>query len=132
AAMQRMIDDTYLQFKSRVAEGRGMTLDEVEEVAQGHVWSGKDALEVGLVDELGDIYTAIDLAKQEADIPASANAQLVHFSGRDEYSGGERVTESVRMALMPPLPQPMMRLSPYLNLADEHVLVMLPWEIQVQ
>ena len=52
-------DRAYLHFKTLVSEGRGMTMDEVEKVAQGRVWTGTQALEMGLVDELGGLEKAI-------------------------------------------------------------------------
>jgi len=64
--MQESTDDLYQQFLSRVATGRGMTVEEVDEVAQGRVWSGKKAKELGLVDELGDLEYAINLAAEKA------------------------------------------------------------------
>ena len=62
------IEKVYEKFKSHVAEGRSMTLKQVEEVAQGRVWSGKDALEVGLVDALGGLQAAIESAAALAEI----------------------------------------------------------------
>jgi ClpP class serine protease len=50
----------YHQFKERVARGRGLTLEEVEERAQGRVWSGRQALALGLVDSLGTLEDAVD------------------------------------------------------------------------
>lgn len=67
-ALQSWTDELYQQFLSRVAEGRGMTIEEVHEVAQGRVWTGKRALENGLVDELGDLERAIELAVEKAEL----------------------------------------------------------------
>ena len=58
-ALQQMIEQGYRDFLARVAESRGMTTEEVEAVAQGRVWSGADAYELGLVDNLGDLDDAI-------------------------------------------------------------------------
>ena len=62
------IEMIYEKFKSHVAEGRSMNLEQVEEIAQGRVWSGKEALEVGLVDELGGLQAAIKSAASLAEI----------------------------------------------------------------
>lgn len=59
---------TYIGFKQRVAENRKMTLDEVEELAQGKVYVGTKALEIKLVDELGGLRKAIEFAKEKAKI----------------------------------------------------------------
>ena len=57
--LQQMIEQGYREFLVRVAESRGMTTEEVDAVAQGRVWSGADAYELGLVDNLGDLDDAI-------------------------------------------------------------------------
>ena len=64
--MENAIDDTYRTFKTRVADGRKMTLDKVESLAQGRVYSGMQAKDLGLVDELGSLKDAIQIAKKEA------------------------------------------------------------------
>ncbi len=66
--IQNQIDQIYLQFKQRVADGRGLTMEQVEEIAQGRVWTGKQAMEQGLVDELGNLEDAIAHAAQLAGI----------------------------------------------------------------
>lgn len=59
---KRQIDATYSDFINRVADGRKLTLEEVENVAGGRVMNGKEALKAGLVDKMGGISTAIRLA----------------------------------------------------------------------
>jgi len=66
AALQQMIEQGYRDFLDRVAESRGMTTQEVDAVAQGRVWSGADAYELGLVDNLGDLDDAIAAAAELA------------------------------------------------------------------
>ena len=60
--LQSRTDNFYQLFLTRVAEGRNMTVDQVHEVAQGRVWTGEKALELGLVDKLGDMNDAISSA----------------------------------------------------------------------
>ncbi|MBQ2421509.1 MAG: S49 family peptidase [Flavobacteriales bacterium] len=62
------IESVYTQFLSRVAEGRGKTTDEIHEIAQGRVWTGSDAIEIGLVDEIGGLYDAIEKAASIAGV----------------------------------------------------------------
>lgn len=64
-ASTRRVYDTFLD---RVAEGRNMSRAEVEEVAGGRVWSGRDAQEVGLVDEIGSLSTAVQRAAEAANM----------------------------------------------------------------
>jgi len=63
---QAMINDTYDDFITGVAERRGMEKQDVDAVAQGKVWSGQDALEYGLVDELGSFEDSIRIAAELA------------------------------------------------------------------
>lgn len=68
AAMQRYVDDAYRSFLEAVAQGRAMTVDEVDAVARGRVWTGAQALERKLVDELGGLSAAIRWARDRAGI----------------------------------------------------------------
>ncbi len=63
-AMQMAIEHGYYRFISLVGQNRGMDVDQVDKVAQGRVWTGQDALEHGLVDQIGDFDDAIDTAAQ--------------------------------------------------------------------
>ena len=62
AVMQKMIDETYEDFVGRVAAGRGLATEAVDEIAQGRVWAGGDAIGIGLVDEWGGLTDAIQYA----------------------------------------------------------------------
>ncbi len=66
--IQKGVDKIYDQFTSKVAEGRGMTQAEVDDIGQGRVWTGIDAKEVGLVDELGGLSAAIAYAAETAEL----------------------------------------------------------------
>lgn len=62
--LQDMIDDSYDQFITAVAEGRKLPIDKVKELADGRIYTGRQAMQVGLVDKLGDFQDAIDAAAQ--------------------------------------------------------------------
>ena len=62
AYMQASVERIYTKFTSIVAEGRDMTVEAVDEIAQGRVWTGAEALEIGLVDEIGTLEDAIEYA----------------------------------------------------------------------
>ncbi|MCA9729477.1 MAG: signal peptide peptidase SppA, partial [Candidatus Eisenbacteria bacterium] len=68
------LDRVYADFTQKVADGRDLPVDRVREIAKGHVWTGQDALDLGLVDELGGLDTAIERAAGLADL------------GPDDYS----------------------------------------------
>lgn len=64
--LESYVDRGYKLFRQRVADGRRLKVDQVEQVAQGHVWLGQDALRVGLVDQLGGVEVALRKAAQLA------------------------------------------------------------------
>jgi protease-4 len=66
------IDTIYNDFVGKVAAGRKRPAAEIEAVARGRVWTGQDALEAGLVDELGGIRDATRIARERADLPEDA------------------------------------------------------------
>ena len=79
AKMQEHIDAIYEQFLMKAAEGRGTSRDAIHEVAQGRVWTGRQAKERGLVDELGGLGLAIALAKARVGIDADTEVELVVY-----------------------------------------------------
>jgi protease-4 len=68
--MQGMVDEYYEQFIDVVAEGRELSKEEVRNLATGQIYTGTEAKELGLVDELGGLDTAIDLAAELAGVEA--------------------------------------------------------------
>ena len=66
--VQDMIVDIYTNFTTIVADGRGMTVAAVDSIGQGRVWSGEDGVRLGLVDEIGDLNTAVKAAAEMANI----------------------------------------------------------------
>jgi len=66
AAFERLIGSAYADFKTVVEEGRGLSPEQVEEIARGRVWTGVQALERGLVDELGGFRAAVAAAREIA------------------------------------------------------------------
>jgi protease-4 len=80
-SLDALFEETYTEFKSVVAEGRGMTTAEVEEIAQGRVYTGSQAFEVGLVDKLGGFSDSVDLAADLAKIPG--DPKIIYY--REEF-----------------------------------------------
>jgi protease-4 len=68
--LHRWLDRVYDDFVGKVAADRSMTVEQVHEVARGRVWTGADAAERGLVDELGGLDTAVHIARERAGLPA--------------------------------------------------------------
>ena len=63
---QNGVDRIYFQFKQRVADGRKKDINYIDSIAQGRVWSGEDALRLGLVDRIGSLQDAINCAARMA------------------------------------------------------------------
>ncbi|MGH1364611.1 MAG: signal peptide peptidase SppA [Calditrichia bacterium] len=69
----------YQDFISKVAEGRDMSIEDVDAIAQGRVWTGRQGLEIGLVDKLGDFSDAVDTAKRLAELPVDEPVLLKSY-----------------------------------------------------
>jgi protease IV len=105
APVERQVEFLYDRFLSAVARGRSMSKAEVREVAEGRVWSGKDALERELVDELGGLGDAVAWARAAAGLERSEVEVVVEPDSRLPYPEGLRIlrSEGVR-ALLAELP----------------------------
>ena len=80
AYMQASVENIYEKFTKLVSEGRGMPVDKVDEIAQGRVWTGADALEIGLVDEIGTLEDAINYAALSIEgVTGVQDVQLVGY-----------------------------------------------------
>jgi protease-4 len=77
---QASLNRIYEDFTGKVAEGRAdLSLEEVLEVAKGRIWSGEDAKELGLIDELGGYDVALRLIREEIDLEEDAPIRLKLF-----------------------------------------------------
>jgi protease-4 len=81
-AIQDGIDTTYFQFKTRVADGRNKTVEYIDSIAQGRVWSGTRAVALGLVDRIGGISDAIAAAAAKAKIN---NYRLSEYPAKENF-----------------------------------------------
>lgn len=97
--IQANVENTYNQFIQRVSDGRGLPADSVRQIAEGRVWTGEQALRLGLVDELGGLDDAIAEAAQLAKLgkysvkrypePKSMFEQLLSGETADNYLNGK-------------------------------------------
>ena len=79
ARLQTWLDYVYKDFMARVAKGHHLPLEQVQNIAKGRAWTGKDAKQLGLVDELGGFPVALRLARQVASLAADAPIRLKLF-----------------------------------------------------
>ena len=102
ARIQTVVDDIYDQFLTKVAEGRRMRKEDVQEIAQGRVWSGREAKQLGLVDEMGGLQDAVRFAARLAkvendyrmDTPNPAPSALERALKLLERRGGRKVVRA--------------------------------------
>jgi protease-4 len=126
-----------MRFLERVSEARGKTVEEVDALGQGRVWTGAQALERGLVDELGGVDRAIALAREKAGIPERDSVQLVIFprkksvlevlvremvSGASRLSVGESLNAGRVVARSPVLRM----------LAETDRLALMPYRVEIR
>ncbi len=94
--LETFMEGFYQNFIGKVADSRKSTPEEIHKVAQGRVWTGRQALSHGLVDALGGLDTAVAIAKEKAKIPADEDVQLVVYPERrglfdalsEQFGGG--------------------------------------------
>jgi protease-4 len=125
------VQRTYDLFLRRVSEGRGLPKEQVHEVGRGRVWTGRQAKDVGLVDVLGGFYTALDVAKQEAGIPADQDPALLFLPApKGFFEALEEALETRVAASLPRLVRELIRLFP--SAIDSAPAPLLPDAIVIQ
>jgi len=137
AAQQKLhqsIEATYRSFVGKVASARKKTYDQIDPLAQGRVWMGAQALQNGLVDQLGGLGQAIALVRKRANLSPTGATNLVMFPPRRSLleiltsSSSETLAESVTRAklrkTLPVLPGP--------ALMKGGLLRLLPYQFRVQ
>ena len=100
ASIEKSLHETYDEFTEGVAQGRSMTVEAVDKIGKGRVWTGAQAKDLGLVDELGGLDRAIEVAKQLAHIPASESVHIVRYPGRENLlRAADRDAKRTRSAI---------------------------------
>jgi protease-4 len=121
AKIRAEIGSAYHRFKDRVASGRNLTVEQVEAVARGRVWTGEQALAIGLVDELGDLHTAADRARTLAGLDRRRHSPLVDIRPPKTYqlpASAPTIVEEWFTGIA--------------NLFRPGALAMSPWEIRIR
>lgn len=140
ARLDRFIQEVYDQFVSKAAQGRGKTYEEIHRIAQGRVWSGKRAKEIGLVDELGGLKKAIEIAKEKAGLPPEQKVGLVIYPEKrgilemlkegDFFPG--YVSQALLKRLPPELRNALQTSTTASLLEDEKILLLMPFEVTIE
>ena len=79
---QSWLDRVYADFTTKVAQGRKLDPAKVQQIAKGRIWTGEDAKQLGLIDELGGLHTALRLAKQSAGLADNDDFELRQFPAK--------------------------------------------------
>jgi protease IV len=139
ALLQRGVDTTYARFLALVARSRRMTVAEVDSLAQGRVWSGQDALRLGLVDRLGGLRDAIAIAARRAKLdPDRVSIRLLPrpktFAERLTEGLQTRVAAWQARSRTPAEQAAAATLATVRGLAGLHgtVQALLPWDVRVR
>ena len=117
--MRKQMEETYDRFVDRVAGGRRMAREAVMNVARGRIWTGRQAVEIGLVDRLGDFPAAVAAAKELMGVPPARAVAVVQI--RPPRSAAIRGP-----GLLAELGELWAGLT---ALFEERVLALVPWEI---
>lgn len=131
-------------FVPKVAKGRGRTVEQIHEIAQGRVWTAAQAKERGLVDEFGGLGKAIEIAKDLANLPADKDVKRIVFPARKPFLasllGGDDDEATVKakqqQALIEALPEDARKVFKYAALFDQmkrgETMTMLPFELEIR
>ena len=140
AAMNESITDIYEEFVGLVADGRGMTYEEVDAIARGRVWTGQDAMEIGLVDELGNLQDAIDAAATMAGLDSLEQDDVVFLPEAkdpleqfvEELAGAEVITEALVQSGLPRHQLEHILAVRRMIASDDRIQARLPYFIEIQ
>lgn len=146
--VQKMMHTIYHDFVDKAAAGRNKTFEEIDKIAQGRVWTGKQAKEIGLIDELGGLNTAISIAKKEAGYTDQDKFYLMVLPEQKTFF--EQIFESMldeQASISEPLPLQMAQRHPALSMLktqwhqiitlltlfqNERVVTVLPYDILIR
>jgi len=129
-----LISDTYDDFITKVSEGRGIPKDSVDQLGRGRIYSGLDAKDIGLVDEIGGIKEALQEAKSAAKIPEDEEVGLVYYP-KYSFDFFDLLNDSGIFTGQTQLPHQLKQVMAELDraqlLANEQVLYLLPYTLKI-
>ena len=136
----------YDDFIPKVARGRSRDAKYIDSISQGRVWTGSQAKDRGLVDELGGLERAIDIAKELAHIPPGNSVRRVAFpaqrtlfqriTGRDDDTAKPNAEQAPRQAVLSLLPEEVRRHVRYFSMLDPinrgEVIALMPYQLSIK
>lgn len=136
----------YREFVPKVAQGRGKDEKYIDSIGQGHVWTGRQGKDNGLVDELGGLEKAIDVAKQLANLPAGKDVKRVTYPesrgflasllGSSDSDNSQSHEKAQQKAVMDALPENMRRTLRYARTLEQmqrgEAMYLMPFELTIK
>jgi protease-4 len=130
AVVERLISDFYEDFLQKVADSRGMDVEDVRKIAEGRVWTGEEAVKLGLFDFTGSFYDAVETAKSMANIDSSESVRLVYYPRSKSLFNQILSNVSMRLKLVKDLSSGNTeQLIQYLETIQNRPLAMMPFYI---
>ncbi len=127
-----MMSNTYERFVKEIAKARGKEYDEAETISRGRIWSGKDAIEAGLVDTLGNLTTAINIAVEKAGIDIEEGYEIIEYPDPELFSFSGLIAFFVSRMIEIESPEatkdPMLQYLRLLNKHNTQPLLVMPLE----
>ena len=138
--LQKLLETIYQDFVQKAAEGRNKTEAEIDKLAQGRIWTGKQAKEIGLVDELGGFDTALTIAKEQIALDPTDEVDIIILPKPKTFFETliEDMEMDIRLPMTPhlPVPKPIEQTLPsfyWLHLfANELAATVMPFEIVIR
>jgi protease IV len=121
--VRKLISDNYNNFVSKVADLRNKNVEQIHKVAQGRVWTGKDGYKFDLIDEIGGLDRAIEIAKEKSDIDASEIVRIVYYPKSKSFL--KSLTRTVNF-----LDNPVKEIEKYCMKYQMQPLRLMPYRIQ--
>jgi protease-4 len=130
-----LIEDTYRQFVSKAAEGRKMPYSKLEEMAQGRVYTGKMAKDLGLIDELGTMEDAVAAAKTAGGLKPDAEVDFLVLPERKSFFEqlfGDSDASSDMESILPECFQTLKQTTILRQLLSQRMLLWMPYSVEVK
>lgn len=131
--LQMHIDGFYKGFVDKVADARNKSFEDIDKIAEGRVWAGEDALELGLIDEIGDLNDALNYAAKKADVDLEHGNSVKVFTKHSEFSFSDNLLKIFADKLDIEVLEKLRGSDLYQLLSsNEKVLMMLPYKIEIK
>jgi protease-4 len=124
--------EIYDRFVGHVAEGRHMTIQEVDDIGRGRVYTGNQAQKLSLIDEIGGLRLAIEIARQRANIPESRDVEYAIYPEPKGFGFGNEVGGFISDYLSPEIKTMAKEWNKTQTYRDGEPLMLMPFELEVQ